>query len=226
MLHSEDEGALVFCWNCGAPQVHLSEELREQVDRQIAEEQPGAATTDMPAPPADPDSIVWKGALQCAGFAGAVAAALVLCSLVLPPLGVLTFFWIATAPVFALTLYRRRFRLSPVTAGFGARLGVLAGASVLLVCMTINTIALLFLRLVFHSSAQFDQQLAVGFAQMQASFAMQSGPAPAQMRSLLAVPEFRAGILLCALAFFMAGYLLFAALTGALAGYLRSRTRL
>ena len=73
VLHREDEGSLVFCWNCGAPQVQLSEELRDQIDKQLADNLAGPSILDsLPLPSSPGNSIIWPGAIQCAGLAGVV----------------------------------------------------------------------------------------------------------------------------------------------------------
>lgn len=223
VLHREDEGTLVFCWNCGAAQVHLSEELREQIDQQIAGQMAGPAALDPSPQPVSPTAIVWPGAIQCAGLAGAVAAAFGLLSLVLAPVGLLSVFWVVGAPAFILLIYSGRFRQTHITAGFGARLGVLSGLAILLASFTIDTLDLLLRRFAFHNAGPIDLQLADIFAQMRASFAAQAGPATGPALSMLAIPEFRAGILLSSVAMVIVFYLVFAATAGALSGYIRSR---
>jgi hypothetical protein len=62
------------------------------------------------------------------------------------------------------------------------------------------------------------------FAQFKANSLQQSGAAAQPILSLLDIPEFRAGFLLSSLAFFIAMYLLFSAIGGAFAGYLRAKS--
>lgn len=223
VLHREDEGTLVFCWNCGAPQVQLSEELREQLDQQIAGQTADPAALDPLPPPVSPTAVVWPGAIQCAGLAGAVAAAFGLLSLVLAPVGLLSVFWVVGAPAFVLIIYSGRFRQTHITAGFGARLGALSGLAIILASLTIDTVDLLLRRFAFHNAGPIDLQLADIFAQMRASFVAQASPATGPALSMLAVPEFRAGIILSSAAMVIVFYLLFAATAGAVSGYIRSR---
>jgi hypothetical protein len=226
VLHREDEGSLVFCWNCGAPQVQLSEELREQIDQQITAQQaainPPVETIPQPAPPSN--AIIWPGAIQCAGLAGAVAALLALLSFALAPIALLSFFWFVSAPIIVLGVYSARFRLTKITTNFGARLGMLTGLAILIATMALNTIDLVLERYAFHSTTEIDTQLANLFTQMRATITATSGPSAKAALDMIAIPEFRAGILLLSIAMGFVLYLAFSATAGAFAGYLRSRS--
>ncbi len=226
VLHREEEGALVFCWNCGAPQVQLSEELRDQIDKQLADQHAGPSILDqLPLPTSPGNSIIWPGAIQCAGLAGILAAAFVLISFAVPPVGLLSFFWLVGAPAFVLVIYSARFRQSRITPGFGARLGVLSGLAILLAGGTLFTGRLLLARFAFHRAGQIDSYLAGFFTQWQAQVVARSGaPAAEPFVSRLAFPEFREGFLLTGVAMFLVCYLAFSATAGAFAGYLRSRS--
>jgi len=226
VLHLEDEGSLVYCWNCGAPQVRLSEELREQIDQQITAQQEAinAPAEAIPQPAAPTNAIIWPGAIQIAGLAGAVTIALTLLSFALPPVSLLAFFWFISAPIVVLGVYSSRFHLTRITTGFGARLGLLTGLAILMATSTLNTIDLVLERFVFHSTSELDTQFATAFTQMHTTIAATSGPASKAALDMLSIPEFRAGIMLSAIAFGMVLYLCFSATAGAFAGYLRSRT--
>jgi hypothetical protein len=226
VIHREDEGTLVFCWNCGAPQVQLSEELREQIDQQISAQHAAAnpPTEPIPQPVTPSTAIVWRGAIQYAGLAGAVAATLSLLTFALPAVFLLFFFWFISAPIIVLGVYSSRFRLTRITTGFGARLGLLTGLAILIATTTLNTIGLVLERFIFHSTADIDVQLATLFTQMHATITATPGPAAKAALDMLAIPEFRAGILLAFSATALAFYLAFSATAGAFAGYLRSRS--
>jgi hypothetical protein len=228
VLQLEDDTSLVFCWNCGAPQVRLSEELREIAERQIAgEPPPGSATAPAAAdPPLPPAQSLWRGAIQCAALAGAVTAALALLSYVLPPIALLSLFWFVAAPIVALGVYATRFGQARITTSFGARLGILCGLSITLATAALSTLHLLLQRFVFHSTTELDTQINVIFTQLRANTEAQSGAASAPFLNLLSLPEFRVGLLLSSLAVFVAMYLAYSALAGSFAGYLRSRSNL
>jgi hypothetical protein len=224
VLHREEEGSLIYCWNCGAPQVQLSEELRDQIDQQISAQQAAAhpLTEPLPQPPPS-NAIIWRGAIQIAGLAGAVAAALALLSFALPPVTLLSLFWFVSAPIIALGFYSSRFRKTRITTGFGARLGMLTGLAILIVTSTLNTIALVLERFVFHSTAELDTEIGKMFAQVHANFATQPQQSVKIMSDMLAIPEFRAGILLASIFVGLSLYLAYSATAGAFSGYLRSR---
>jgi hypothetical protein len=226
VLHREDEGSLIFCWNCGAPQVQLSEELRDQIDQQISAQQAAAnpLAEQIPQTVAPSNAVIWRGAIQIAGLAGAVAAALALFSFAVPPVSLLSVCWFLFAPIIALGFYSSRFRKTRITAGFGARLGMLTGLAILIITSTLNTIGLVLERFVFHSTAELDTQIAKMFAEVHANFATQPQQSVKLMTDILAIPEFRAGILLTSIFFGLTLYLAYSATAGAFAGYLRSRS--
>jgi hypothetical protein len=206
--------------------VQLSEELRDQIDQQISAQQNAAnpSAEPVPQPVAPSNAIVWRGAIQSAGLAGAVAAVLALVSFVLPPVSILSFMWFISAPIVVLGVYSSRFRQTRITTGFGACLGLLTGLAILLATTTLNTIGLVLKRFVFHSTAEIDAQITNVFTQMHISITAQSGPAAKAALDMLAIPEFRAGILLASISIGLAFYLAFSATAGAFAGYLRSRS--
>jgi hypothetical protein len=101
---------------------------------------------------------------------------------------------------------------------------VLTGLAILIATTTLNTIGLVLERFVFHSTAEIDVQIANLFTQMHTTITAASGPTTNAALDMLAVPEFRAGILLTSIAICIAFYLAFSATAGAFAGYLRSRS--
>lgn len=206
--------------------MQLSEELRDQIDQQISAQQEAANPLAEPIPALVPPSnaIVWRGAIQCAGLAGALAAALALLSFALPPITLLSFFWFVAAPIVVLGVYSSRFRKTRITTGFGARLGLLAGLAMVIVTSTFDTIGLVLERFVFHSTAEIDTQIGNLFSQMHTNFAAQPGPVAKAAIDILAIPEFRAGILLTSIFLCLGLYLAYSATAGAFAGYLRSRS--
>ncbi len=226
VLQLEDEGTLIFCYNCSAPQVRLSAEILElaEAQRTPATQPPAEATAAQPGfvPPV---LNRWTGAIQCAALAGAVAAALGLISIAIPPVDALTVLWIISAPIVALGVYAGRFQNTRITAGFAARLGILCAIAILFCLFSLDTIHLCLNRFAFHATTDLDTQLAKLFAQQDAMMRSTLGEAQsAPGRQMLQIPEFRAGLLLCSFAMLSACYLVYSAAAGAFAGLLRSRT--
>jgi hypothetical protein len=217
VLHREDEGSLIFCWNCGAPQVRLSEDLLDQLHQQ----QTSPAAGPIAPAAADPAATNWAGAIQTAALTGLVALALALLTLVLPPVILLSFFWFIGAPIVALGLYHARFRHSRITPGFGARLGALCGLAIMSITTAFQTIFFLLARFAFHATAAADAQINKSFAELAAKTSTSPGGDPLNMTAMLNVPEYRVGLVLlgCTMLFLL--YLVYSTLTGAVAGYLR-----
>lgn len=218
-----DEGTLIFCTHCGAPQVLLSEELQTQVEAQAKAAEDGAVGPVM----REPGSLMWAGALRCIGLAGAVAAVLSALSAVLPPVVLLTLLWAIISPVVVIGLFQSRFPLVPITTGFGARLGLLTGLAVGVVLSIANTVELLVRRFAMHGRGmvEFDNMWDGMFAQQQATWTAQLGAAAQPFARALDVPEFRAGIILASMAFGIAILLAITTAGGAFAGFVRSRVR-
>lgn len=193
-----------------------------QIDAQREADNPSAPVAPSPAAPAN--AIVWPGAMRCAGLAGALAAVFTLLSFPLPPVALLSFFWLISAPIIVLGVYSARFRLSHITMDFGARLGILTGLAILIAITTLNTVGLVLRRYVFHSTRELDVQIANLFTQMHSTIAAGSGPASAEALRMIAAPDFRAGILLTSILICFVLYLGFSAVAGAFAGYLRARS--
>lgn len=217
----EQDSALVFCSNCGAPQVIVSEELLLQAQKQRAAVDTGMSLA-MPGA-AHPDGIVWPSAIRYAAVAGALAAALTVVAFAVPPIILLAWFWAIGAPVVVLGVYQAKQRPTRLRAGFGARLGLLCGLSIAFCISVVNAAALVLARYVFHVT-EIDSQLANLFTQMRTNPQLQGNPAQAAMLSYLKVPEFRAGLLLIMSGFVLVLYLGLSALGGAFAAMLRSRS--
>jgi hypothetical protein len=223
-LPAHDEGTLIFCTQCGAPQVVLSEELLAQVEAQAKAAEEGAVGPIM----REPASMVWAGALRCIGLAAAIAAVLAGLSAVVPPVVLLTLLWAIISPVVVIGLFQSRFPLVPITTGFGARLGLLTGLAVGAVITVSNTIQLLVLRFGTHGRGMTDMDAMWNgiFAQEQTAFATAQFDAGVRFfQRVQAVPEFRAGFILASFAFGTAFLVVITTAGGAFAGFVRSRVR-
>lgn len=222
MLPQEQEGYLVFCFNCGAPQVTVSEELILESQKQRAALDSGLTQGILAASAAD--AIIWPAAVRYAALAGAVAAAITLISFAVPPVIVLAWFWAIGAPVVILGVYNAKFRPANLQAGFGARLGLLCGLAIFFAMSTINACGLVISRYVFHASAQIDTQLGAMFTQLRSAVQQQGGPAQASVLAWLSSPEDRIGLLLIMSGIVLILYLGLSAIGGAFAAVLRARS--
>jgi hypothetical protein len=222
MLPQEQEGYLVFCFNCGAPQVTVSEELLSEAQKQRAALDSGLAAGILTA--STQDAVVWPAAVRYAALAGAVAAALTVVSFALPPVILLAWFWAIGAPVVILGVYSSKFHPKRLQAGFGARLGLLCGLAIFFAMSAMNACGLVVARYVFHASAQIDTQLGAMFTQLRTTIQQQGGPAQSPVLAWLSIPEDRIGLILIMSAFVLMLYLGLSAIGGAFAAVLRSRS--
>lgn len=222
-LPPHDEGTLIFCTHCGAPQVVLSEELLTQVEAQAKAAEEGAIGPIM----REPASLMWAGAFRCIGLAGIVAAVLAVLSALIPPVAFLTVLWGIISPVVVIGLFQSRFPLVPITTGFGARLGLLTGLAIGTVFTISNAIQLLILRFGTYSrGAEMDALWNGILAQEQTTFATAQLDAFVRFFARAqTIPEFRAGFMLACIAFGTAILVMIATAGGAFAGFVRSRVR-
>ena len=221
-LQHEDDGTLLFCSTCGAPQVTVSEELLVQSEKQRVALESGLIPSDAQA--ADANGVVWSSAIRYAALAGAAAAALTLISFALPPVILIAWFWAIGAPVVIIGVYSSRFSQTRLRPGFGARLGLLCGVAIFIGMTLVNTGGLLLARFTFHAASQIDGQLAAMFAQMRSTIQAQGGPTVPAALAWLAIPENRVGLLLSMFGVLFVMYLGLSAAGGAFAVLLRSRT--
>jgi hypothetical protein len=223
VLHVEDDGSLIFCWNCGAPQVTLSEELQE-----LALAQRDAANRDEGAPESEaeraarlaaqpPDLLVaWKSVIR---IAAAAAAALSVVSVLIPPLELLA--W--TVPAVVLAIYCSRHRETRITTAVGARIGLVCGILTSF-GMTVATAAqMLALRFGLHKGYEFDNAINTTLAQVKAQVLAQSGADAAAKLNQFGIPEFRVGLFLAGLGMLTVVLLALSIAGGAFSGYMRSR---
>jgi hypothetical protein len=223
VLHIEDEGTLLFCWNCGAPQVTLSEELQEQAAAQRAEasgQLPAGVTREEYIASQPPDLlVVWKSVIR---IIAAVAASLSVLCLVLP----LQFLaWMA--PSIVMAIYCSRHRETRITTAVGARIGLVCGILCGFGITFTETAQILLLRFVFHRGPEIDATILQSLLQAKARVVAQSGQAAADpvFNPLLNIPEFRAGFFLFLLLFAIVILLILSTASGAFSGFMRSRRR-
>lgn len=220
-ITTADEGTLRFCVHCGAPQVRVHPDL---LAAPVAASEHGAE----PGPPPLLAANNWRGAIQCAALAGAIALSLAALATVIPPIAALDLLWAISAPVIVMGFYHARFPASVIRPRFGARLGLLTGGAVMLGTLIVDVTEGVLSRFVFHTSGALDTALANTFTEAQQRAAAmsvgQQADTAAQIAHFLSVPEFRAALLLMLFTFPVVIYLLLSTAGGAFAGFLRSRS--
>ena len=231
VVHIEDETSLVYCGNCGAPQVTVSEELREQAAQAAASLAPSGErpetederTARIAAQP--PDLLIqWKSVLR---IAVVVCGAISLVCMALEGVELLS--WLA--PGIVLAVYSSRHRETQITASMGARIGFLCGILCAFGITVANTLQLLFVRFGLHQGAKFDDMLAQEIVQTKANVLAKSGPAAASAAAtlfdpLLNIPEYRVGVYLTVILVLCIILMALSTLSGAFSGYMRSRRAL
>jgi predicted RNA-binding Zn-ribbon protein involved in translation (DUF1610 family) len=216
VLHAEDQGTLFFCWNCGAPQITLSEELLAQAEQQLQDPSAGEQTAGA-VPLAAPLAVNWKAVI---GIAMMVTGGISAVSILLPPLELLA--WLA--PSIVLAIYASRNRQTRITGGLGARVGLICGVLSSLGMTVITTAQMLLLRYGIHGMDEFEANMNSIMLEARARATEQSGQAAANFFNLfLTVPEFRAGFFLAGLATVIVMLLVLSTAGGAFAGFVRSR---
>lgn len=239
-----EDGHLVYCSHCGAPQIFLSEELQDEIAEGVRayNERTAPATSAIDSPHATetesrprwsalprrnlPGQQPWPLAVQYALLSAGIALALGLASLLLPPVGLLTILWVIAAPILTVGVFHARsLELPPPGSFFAARLGLLTGLLVAFCCALVFTLSLVLTRFVFHDAALLDTQLATSFAQQRATVIGRLGASVQPTVDLFAIPEYRVGLLLSVIATSGAIYLFLSTLAGGVAGLLLRRRR-
>lgn len=202
----------MFCFHCGAPQVLLSQDLREAAEQQAPVDADGLA--QVAVTPEDPAAIQWRPMMRLSLM---VSAGFSLFVFALAPLSLLV-------PAVTLSLYASRYRQARITAGLGARIGLLCGLFLASIVSIIAALSSLGVRLRTHGVTSADVALNAQFQQFRDQLSAQHVPDVAASTSFLNIPEFRAGLMLCGVVMAIAVFLAAISAAGAVAGYARSRT--
>ncbi len=234
-LPTEDTGELTFCPHCGAPQIALSEELREQFEQQqLATLQPsdGTAPSTLQLEPAepqatDPAAVAWPRVLELVALAGSIFTVVMAVTLVVSPLILVVLLWMLGAPIILLGVYCARNPRTRVTTAFGARLGLLSGLTIGSAFFAVSILSIFVQRFVLHRSVELDSQYTTSLEQIRTMGAQLAPSDPAYVQSyldMLKIPEFHAGMALGGCALLVAIYAVYSTAAGAFSGALRSRS--
>jgi hypothetical protein len=220
-LTIDDENALIFCYNCGAPQVTLSEELLEQAQKAL-ETSPERIETEaerserIAAQPPDL-LVIWKSIIRIAALVSGVISLICLAL----PLEILA--WLA--PGIVLSVYCARHRETKITTAVGARIGLVCGILCGFGITVAKAVQMLVVRFGLHQGGSLDKTLVQAITQAKARAIAQSGQAAAGaiFNPLLNVPEFRVGFYMFALLFGISILIALSIASGAFSGFMRSR---
>jgi len=219
-----------YCPVCGLPQLtYIAAETASTVgDSATLENTNGANSLAGSA-----SGIAWRPALKAAWMLAIPAG--VLCSGVTPIGSSLGLLWIGGAAAWAVGLYAKRTQPGWLSAGAGARIGLVTGLFASWLTLSVNGVALWVARFVTHQGAQMDSLWASevnNSLQVSQQMVAQMGMTAAQAtestqfsRSLMLSAEGRAGI---ALSTFVAGavfLICFAMIGGAVGARLLAQPR-
>ncbi|MGB9076880.1 MAG: hypothetical protein WCC26_08605 [Terracidiphilus sp.] len=221
--HQAVQTADCFCPSCGLPQLVYTADTEN--GQAPAERWTEAAR--------DASMVEWKAAMRVA-FLLALPAGLL--SSGLSPVGVFGLFWMAAAAAWAVVLYVRGQGPAWITAGAGARIGLVTGLLAAWLAFSISGGALFVQRFALHQSSQIDsewkgrvdtsQQLTQQWAsELEPADAAQAQSLRAQVQAWMLSPWGHAGIEVFGLAFNAVFLLFFAAGGGALGARMLARSR-
>lgn len=216
--HQPVEADSCYCPTCGLPQLVYT-----------AEGGPGQAQPERTETVRDAASVDWKPALRAA-LVLAIPAGVLSCGI--SPVGILGLFWMSAAAAWAVTLYVRGQRPAWITAGAGARIGLVTGLIAGAVAFAVTGSSLFVQRFVLHQAAVIDSEWksrVEASSQLTQQFAAQMGVTDAAQlqvqKNMMLSPEGHAGIEVFGMAGNSMFLLLFAAAGGALGARLLARSR-
>ncbi len=209
--------AAVFCSQCGAPQLYVSEEATAVV---VEDASAGVAVA------ARPGAVDWSAGIPVAAMAGGVALVLYLGGTWMTLLAVLSMVWVLTAGQFAVDQYRRRRPQAVLNAAVGARIGAAAGVMLAVARTAALSLAQWLQRYPMHKGAEMDAQYMQNVRDIEQMMQKVMGaPIPAEQMRWMLSSEYRAWSALGDLALGGVIVLLVAIAGGALAGFLHKRRR-
>ena len=141
--HQPIQAGNTYCPSCGLPQLVYSAEA--------AEGQPPAERWQSSVQ--DASTVNWKPAIRAAVLLGVPAGLL---SSGASPLGIFGLFWMSAAAAWAVLLYVRGQGPAWITAGAGARIGLVTGMIAAWLAFSASGSALFVQRYGLHQSAQID----------------------------------------------------------------------
>lgn len=132
-----------YCPACGLPQLHYA------ADGSVGQAQPEHGNETM----RDASAVAWKPAIRAALMLGIPAGIL---SSEVAPTGRFSLLWMTAAASLAVVFYVRNQKPAWITAGAGARIGLVTGILAGWLAFSISGSALYEQRYFFHQSSQID----------------------------------------------------------------------
>ncbi len=153
---------------------------------------------------------------------------LALLSGVVHPMLLIGWLWAVVSPIVLLGMFHARNTRVKITAGFGARLGLLAGLANAVSMGSVYALAMFIARRA-HLLGNWDRDMQTSIhnaqvqvaAQMAAQNAAQANPAGMDWIQSLNVPDFRAGMMLAGVGVLTMLLLVVSTAGGAFAGFMR-----
>ncbi len=213
----------LFCPQCGAPQLVLTE---ADVERVAAEHAISASTTGPMPRISGAERIRWRPVLQIVAALALIAALAVALGAAVPLFSLLGWFFVFSAPMLTLNLYQRRVPGAPMGAAIGARIGIALGLLMAFVLTAENAIGELIYRYPMHNAAKMDLALSTALQSMSdrmATYPSFAGNAAENQRLLhfFATPDGHAAMALAGGAMLAGGLLIYCFLSGMVLGWLR-----
>ncbi|RXH58263.1 hypothetical protein GRAN_1573 [Granulicella sibirica] len=212
-------GESTFCPHCGAPQLRV---LEENVVVARIEASDGRASTGA-LPPPHPGRVRWGTVTVLAAGVSAVAAVLMVGVMWLPVAFPLAWLWTVCGAVVVLAIYQRRHPETLITAGTGARVGLVYGLMAVTSLAAVIAIGGLVARFGLHAMGSIDLWLTNAMQQAVVQQKDSGVQITEEQLKMFYSAEMRAGMALFLLAVsgtFLVG---FSALGGAIGGMLRMR---
>jgi len=215
----------LFCPQCGAPQLVLTEEDAERV----AAEHASTSTSSAGPMPRITGSgrIRWRPVLHIMAVLVLVAALAVGLGSALPGLSLVGWFFVFSAPMFTLNLYQRKSPGATMSAAVGARIGVTLGVIMAFVLTAVDVARELISRYALHHGSDMDQAIAAAVQSMKERMAANPSAAANSTESLrqivqfFSTPDGHAALGLMSGAMMAGGILIYCFFSGMVLGWLR-----
>ncbi len=215
------EGSL-FCTECGAPQLVLTETDAQRIADERAAATDGGVQLPRTSVMSAMGRIRWRPVLRITAGMAAAAGVLMGVGNFAPAFGLAAWFLVIASPMLTLNLYQRRVPGAFMDAGIGARIGLAVGVLVGFMVVAADSAAQVILRYPLHQGTKMDAQINELLQKMMTYPAFAANPAQtAQFFHAYQTPDGRAGMALGGGALMACFVLVYCVFSGALRGWVR-----